>query len=97
QEVSDEELVAVLRASRWEPVAAARQLGISRAALYLLIDACPLTRKAADLERSEIERVLAESEGRLAGAAAQLEVSEEGLKRRLKKLGLRLSSSQLSR
>jgi two-component system nitrogen regulation response regulator GlnG len=97
QEVCDEELVAALRANRWEPGATSEQLGISRAALYLLIDACPLTRKASDLERSEIERALAESGGRLAEAAAQLEVSEEGLKRRVKKLGLRLSSTQLSR
>ena len=91
QEVSDNELVATLRANRWEPVATAGQLGISRAALYLLIDACPRTRKATDLERPEVEHALLQSEGRLAEAAAQLEVSEEGLKRRIKKLGLRPS------
>jgi two-component system, NtrC family, nitrogen regulation response regulator GlnG len=89
QEVSDEELVATLRANRWEPVATARQLGISRAALYLLIDACPRTRKASDLEQPEIRQALLESGGRLAGAASRLEVSEEGLKRRIKSLGLR--------
>ena len=75
--MSDEELVAALRAKRWEPGSTAEHLGISRAALYLLIDACPHTRKASDLERSEIE------------------VSEEGLKRHMKKLGLRSSSPQL--
>lgn len=90
QEVSDTELVVALRANRWEPGTTADQLGISRAALYLLIDACPLTRKASDLERSEAEQALLQSGGRLAEAAAQLEVSEEGLKRQIKKLGLRL-------
>lgn len=94
QEISDEELVAALRANRWEPVATAGQLGISRAALYLLIDACPHTRKASDLERPEIEQALLKSRGRLGEAALQLEVSEEGLKRQMKKLGLRPSSPQ---
>ena len=97
QEISDEELVAALRANRWEPVATAGQLGISRAALYLLIDACPHTRKASNLERPEIEQALLQSGGRLAEAAEQLEVSEEGLKRQMKKLGLRASSPQLLR
>jgi two-component system nitrogen regulation response regulator GlnG len=97
QEVSDDELVSALRANRWEPVATSGQLGISRAALYLLIDACPVTRKAADLASPEIEQALGQGGGSLARAAAQLEVSEEGLKRRMKKLGLRPSSSQLLR
>ncbi len=97
QEVSDAELVATLRANRWEPGATAEQLGISRGAVYLLIDACPVTRKASDLERSEIEQALLQSGGRLAVASEQLEVSEEGLKRQMKKLGLRSSSPQLLR
>ncbi|HSS50462.1 MAG TPA: sigma 54-interacting transcriptional regulator, partial [Thermoanaerobaculia bacterium] len=97
QEISDVELVAALRANRWEPRVAAEQLGISRAALYLLIDACPLTRKAADLAPPEIEEALGQSAGSLAQAASRLEVSEEGLKRRMKKLGLRPFSSQLLR
>ena len=97
QEISDDELVAALRANRWEPGATAEQLGISRSALYLLIDACPATRKAADLEPPEIEQALRRSDGRLAEAAVALEVSEEGLKRRLKKLGLRPPPSRLLR
>ncbi len=97
QEVSDDELVSALRVNRWEPVATADQLGISRAALYLLIDACPHTRKASDLERPEIEQALLQSRGRLGEAALQLEVSEEGLKRRMKKLDLRPSSPHSSR
>jgi two-component system nitrogen regulation response regulator GlnG len=94
QEISDPELVAALRANRWEPRRTAEHLGISRAALYLLIDACPLTRKAADLESPEIQQALCRSDGSFARAACQLEVSEEGLKRRMKKLGLRPASSQ---
>jgi len=95
QEISDHELVAALRANRWEPRLTAEQLGISRAALYLLIDACPLTRKAADLASQEIEQALCEAGGSFSQAALRLEVSEEGLKRRMKKLGLRPVSPQL--
>jgi len=97
QEISDSELVAALRANRWEPRLTAEQLGISRAALYLLIDACPLTRKASDLAPPEIEQALGQSAGSLSKAASHLEVSEEGLKRRMKKLGLRPTSSQILR
>jgi two-component system nitrogen regulation response regulator GlnG len=95
QEVGDDELIAALRANRWEPVATAQELGISRAALYLLIDACPKTRKAADLESAEIATAFRRTGGRLDEMAAQLEVSEEGLKRRMKKLGLRLSGGHV--
>src|SRR6185369_4338923 len=88
-EVTDGELVAALRANRWDPGATARQLGISRPGLYPLIASCSQTRKASDLERSEIEQALARSNGRLAELVDLLEVSEDGLKRRMTQLGLR--------
>jgi len=89
-EVSDAELVAALRAHRWHPGATARQLGISRPALYTLIDACSSTRKAADLGPEEIERAAAASGGHIAAMVDLLEVSEEGLKRQIKRLGIDL-------
>jgi two-component system, NtrC family, nitrogen regulation response regulator GlnG len=87
-EVSEEELLAALRANHWHPGATARQLGISRPALYTLIDACPRTRKAADLTREEIEQAASRCGGRITGMVEVLEVSEDGLKRQMKKLGL---------
>jgi two-component system nitrogen regulation response regulator GlnG len=89
-EVSEDELVAALRANRWHPGATARQLGISRPALYVLIDQCPHTRKAADLSREEIEAAAVRCGGRIADMVEILEVSEDGLKRQMKKLGLQL-------
>ncbi|HET9212256.1 MAG TPA: sigma 54-interacting transcriptional regulator [Thermoanaerobaculia bacterium] len=89
QEVSDDELVAALRAHRWEPGPTAAHLGISRASLYVLIDACPHVRKASDLEADEIERASRACGGRLAAMGEMLEVSEEALKRHIKKLNLR--------
>jgi two-component system, NtrC family, nitrogen regulation response regulator GlnG len=87
-EVSDDELIAALRANRWHPGATARQLGISRPSLYKLIDQCPRARKAADLTREEIEKAAARCDGRIAAMVDLLEVSEDGLKKRMKKLGL---------
>jgi len=92
-EVSADELVAALKANRWHPGATARQLGISRPALYALIDGCPRTRKAVDLSREEIEQAAARSGGRLAAMVDLLEVSEDGLKRQMKKLGIRLPAA----
>jgi two-component system nitrogen regulation response regulator GlnG len=94
-EVSEVELVAALRANRWHPGAAARQLGISRPSLYTLIDQCPRTRKAADLSREEIEQAAARCGGRIADIVGLLEVSEDGLKRQMKRLGLQLPGKML--
>ena len=87
-EVSEDELLAALRANRWHPGATARQLGISRPSLYKLIDQCPRTRKAADLTSEEIEKAAASCGGRIADMVDLLEVSEDGLKKQMKKLGL---------
>jgi two-component system nitrogen regulation response regulator GlnG len=89
REVGEDELVEALRANRWEPGAAARQLGISRPAVYLLMDASRRFRKASALEREEVEEALRCCGGSFEETAARLEVSQEALKRRLKQLGLR--------
>ena len=88
-EVSEDELIEALRAHRFELKPTAEALGVSRSVLYQLIDGCPRVRKAADLSRDEIEQALARAEGDLAAAATALEVSAQGLKLRLKALGLR--------
>lgn len=92
-DVSDEELRQVLRAHRWKPRSAAAALGVSRATLFRLIDRCPTLRKAAELERPEIDRALAACGGSLTDAAERLEVSLQGLKRRLTALKRQAGSS----
>ena len=87
-DVSDLELLAALRANRWHLTATARELGVSRSALYLRIDACPQARKASSLDRAEIERAASRCGGAVAAMAEILEVSQEGLKRRMRQLGL---------
>lgn len=87
-QVGDDELVAALRAHRFNILPTAKALGISRGSLYNLIDQCPRVRKAADLLVEEIERSRARHHGDLDAMAAELEVSRKGLSRRITELGL---------
>jgi two-component system nitrogen regulation response regulator GlnG len=91
QDVSEEELLAALAANRWQPRATAQQLGISRPSLYFLLDAFPSTRKAMDLSREEIAAAGERCGGRPREIAAILHVSEAGIRRRMKQLGLKPS------
>ncbi|HSF41903.1 MAG TPA: sigma 54-interacting transcriptional regulator, partial [Thermoanaerobaculia bacterium] len=88
QDVSEEELLAALAANRWQPRATAHQLGISRPSLYFLLDAFPSTRKAMDLSVEEIAEAGERCGGRPREMAALLHVSEAGIRRRMKQLGL---------
>ncbi len=88
-EVSEDELIAALRAHNFDLKPAAEALGVSRSVLYQLIDKSPRARTAAQLESDEIEAALARRDGDVTAAAADLEVSAQGLKLRMKALGLR--------
>src|SRR5262249_38482580 len=66
----------------------AQQLGISRPSLYFLLDAFHSTRKAMDLNGEEIAEAGERCGGRLREMAAMLRVSEAGIRRRMKQLGL---------
>ena len=88
-EVVDDELLAVLRAHRFDLKPTAEALGVSRSVLYQLVERCPGLRTAAQLERGEIERVLGHNDHDVEAAAAELEVSAQGLKLRMKAFGLR--------
>lgn len=87
-EISDDELLAALRAERWRPHAAARRLGIPRPSIYHLMHKCPRVRVASELERAELEPLRERHGDDLAAMAAELEVSELALRRRLGELGL---------
>ncbi len=87
-EIGDEELLTVLRANRFGTRATARDLGISRTSLYLLIERSPSIRKAADLGKDAIHHALKTHGGNLAAAALALEVSPRGLKLHCAELGI---------
>ncbi len=88
QDVSEEELLTALAANRWQPRETAHQLGISRPSLYFLFDTFPSVRKAMDLSREEIVEAGERCGGHLREMAAILRVSEAGIRRRMKQLGL---------
>jgi two-component system nitrogen regulation response regulator GlnG len=88
EEVSEEELLAALRAHRWRLQPTAAALGVSRTSLYDRIDKSSRIRKAADLSREEIEACLERSQGDLDAMAEALEVSKRGLQRRMTQLGM---------
>lgn len=75
-------MLEALEAHRWQLKTAAGALGISRGALYRLIESSKV-RKAADLEPPEIETALARHGGDADAAARDLKVSPQGLKRRI--------------
>jgi two-component system nitrogen regulation response regulator GlnG len=88
-EISEDELLAALRASRWNLKAAAEALGIARTSLYILLDQSTKVRAAADVPPEEVRSAFDRCNGDVAETAATLEVSERALRQRLKDLGLR--------
>ena len=86
-EITDDELMAALRASRWNLADAAGRLGVSRTSLYTRVARHGGIRKAADLSREEIAAALERSGGDLDAAADELGVSPHGLKIRRTELG----------
>jgi len=88
EEVTEDELLAALRAHRWRIQRAATALGISRGSLYDKIEKSSRVRKAVDLSREEIEACHARCGGDLDAMVEALEVSKRGLQRRMTQLGL---------
>jgi two-component system, NtrC family, nitrogen regulation response regulator GlnG len=82
-EVDEDELVAALRAHRWQIKPAAAALGVSRPSLYNLIERSARVRKVADLDSGEITACRRRFGGDLDAMADHLEVSRAGLQQRL--------------
>lgn len=85
---SDEQVCDALLAARWEVAKAARELRISRQALYRRMEAIPQLRTAADIPSAEITSAYYACEGDLERAALQLQVSRTALRRRWRALDL---------
>jgi two-component system nitrogen regulation response regulator GlnG len=87
-EITGDELLEALRANRWELKAAAESLGISRPAIYLLLEKHPGIRTARDLSRAEILECRESCGDDLDAMASRLEVSRKGLQQKMKEMGL---------
>ncbi len=85
---SDQQVCDALLAARWEVTRAARQLQISRQALYRRMEAIPELRTAADISSAEITSTYHECDGDLEQAALLLQVSSTALRRRWRAMDL---------
>ena len=92
-EVSDDELIATLKANGWRLKPTATKLGVSRSSLYVLIDRCPRIRRASELGLEEIAASRQRHDGDLDAMAGELEVSRYGLQRRMRELEVGRSES----
>ncbi len=86
-DVSEDELLTALEANGYRMRDTAEALDLSRIGLYRRLEASPNVRKAADLERREIDEALETAAGDVEAAAQGLRVSVQGLKRRITALG----------
>ena len=87
-DISDLEVRDAMASAHWEISRAARELEVSRQALYRRIEAIPELRVVSDIPSAEVEAVYHECKGELELAAARLEVSRTGLVRRWRALEL---------
>ncbi|MEM9293446.1 MAG: sigma 54-interacting transcriptional regulator [Acidobacteriota bacterium] len=87
RDISDSHLMNVLRSCAYRVQDAARKLGISRGAVYQLIDRHPDLRKASDLSREMIAEALDVCESDLDAMVEYLRVSAPALRRQMKQLG----------
>jgi two-component system nitrogen regulation response regulator GlnG len=87
-EITRDELIEALRANRWELKGAAESLGISRPAIYFLLEKHPEIRTARDLSRAEILECQQVCGDDLDAMASHLEVSRKGLQQKMKEIGL---------
>ena len=87
-EVSEDELAAVLRANRWNVTAAAKQLGVRRPSLYMLMKRYEPPRSAGAPAPEEIIRCYRECDGDVERTAERLGISAWSMAQWARKLGL---------
>lgn len=88
QSITEERLLTTLRQNRFRIGATARALGIAKNTLYQLMEQSSSIRRARDLTEDEIRAVRAATAGDTSAMAAVLEVSERGLKLRMRELNI---------
>jgi two-component system nitrogen regulation response regulator GlnG len=86
---SNQDFRAGYASARYEVAKAARQLGISRQAVYRHISDSPDLCLASELSQEQIQRALHKSKGNLTEAATYLKVSRMALRERIRNSPLR--------
>ena len=85
---SDDDIRNAMLAARWEISRAARDLQISRQALYRRLESIPELRSTADIPGPEVESAWHECKGDVEQAALRLQVSAAALRRRWRAMDL---------
>ena len=86
QDISDELFDQAMMCNGCEPLRVARQLGVSRAAVYRRIEESRCFRLASDIPSEELQCVLTEHGGDSVAVARHLRVSINSLRVQLGKL-----------
>ena len=84
REVDDQEFDSALRESGYEVATVARQLGVSRQAVYRRMGESSRYRLAGQVPEPELESALTQHAGDARAAAMELQVSASGLRSRLR-------------
>lgn len=87
-DVGEAEFQRAWQAGACEVAATARQLGVSRQAVYRRVEDSPQYRLAGQVSQVELEAALARHDGEASAAAIDLQVSLSGLQSRLRASGL---------
>lgn len=86
-QISNQQLAQALHDARYELQACADALGVSRASVYHLIDRHPTLKNTADLSDDELQQSYQQHHGNLETMMWDLQVSQLGLRRRLRAMG----------
>ena len=87
-DIDEDQFEGALRASAYEVADVARQLGVSRQAVYRRMADSPRHRLAGQVPLDELEQALSLHGGNAHAAALELRVSPSGLRSRLRDSGL---------
>jgi len=88
RDIDEDQFEGALRASAYEVADVARQLGVSRQAVYRRMADSPRHRLAGQVPLDELEQALSLHGGNAHAAALELRVSPSGLRSRLRDSGL---------
>jgi two-component system nitrogen regulation response regulator GlnG len=88
RDIDETEFASALEASGYEVATVARQLGVSRQAVYRRMDVSPACRLAGQVPLAELEQALAVRAGDARAAAQDLRISFSSLRTRLRGSGL---------
>ncbi|WP_025820991.1 sigma-54-dependent transcriptional regulator [Shewanella marina] len=88
REISEAEIVAALELHQWQIKQAADELGISRTALYMRIDASDDISRATNLSDQQLSQSFSRYHGDLDLMVMELKISKHALKRRLNEIGI---------